>query len=148
MGVLNKLKSRMSSYHGPTQVDPNQSSPVYGFDTGRKPSSGVEAVNAGLAAAANQVVSQSTVGQDIANLGSTIGKAIGTAYGKDKENKRPNIKSTTLESDGYSTNLVGNVATEKINTGIKSPFGITTTAKDELNKIKVDLPTQMLKPKK
>jgi hypothetical protein len=80
MGVLNKLKSRMS---GPAQTD--MSSPVYGFDTGRKPSSGVDAVNAGLAAAANQVTYQSTAGQDIADLGSTIGQAIGTAYGNEED---------------------------------------------------------------
>ena len=122
MGVLNKLKSRMSSYRGPTQVDPNQSSPVYGFDTGRKPSSGVEAVNAGLAAAANQVVSQSTVGQDIADLGTTIGNAIGTAYGKDKEEKKDKKTKTIakrkiskkrkkeLEKSGINTDLDINVS--------------------------------------
>jgi hypothetical protein len=76
--ALSKLKSKIN---GPAQTD--MSSPVFGFDTGRKPSSGVDAVNAGLAAAANQVTYQSTAGKDIANLGSTIGKAIGIAYGKD-----------------------------------------------------------------
>ncbi len=148
MGVLSKLKSRMSSYRGPTQVDPTKSSPVYGFDTGRAINSGVNAVNAGLAAGSNQAPIQSNTAQDIADLGSAIGQAIGVAYGEDKKEKRPKIKSSnTLKSDGYSTNLVGSVPTEKINTGIKSPFGITT-AKDELNKIKVDLPTQMLESKK
>ena len=88
--ALSQLKNRMS---GPAQN--NMSSPVYGFDTGRKPSSGVEAVNAGLAAAANQVVSQSTVGQDIADLGATIGSAIGTAYGKDED--RLTAKAKRLE---------------------------------------------------
>ena len=141
MSVLAKLKSRMS---GPAQS--GMSSPVYGFDTGRKPSSGVEAVNAGLAAVSNQVTYQSNVGQDMADLGATIGNAIGMAYGKDKKSNRSKIKSpTTLKSDGYSTNLVGNVTTEKINTGIKSPFGIASKGLDD---IKADLPTQMLKPKK
>ena len=96
MGVLNRLKSRMS---GPAQND--MSSPVFGFDTGRKPSSGVDAVNAGLAAAANQVVSQSTVGQDIANLGATIGSAIGTAYGnKETKSERLEKKSEKVAAKG------------------------------------------------
>ena len=96
MGVLNRLKARMS---GPAQN--NMSSPVYGFDTGRKPSSGVEAVNAGLAAAANKVVSQSTVGQDIADLGATIGSAIGTAYGnKETKSKRLEDKSEAVAKRG------------------------------------------------
>tara|TARA_R100000935_G_C2825991_1_gene162324 strand:- start:1459 stop:1872 length:414 start_codon:yes stop_codon:yes gene_type:complete len=95
MGVLNKLKSRMSSYRGPTQVDPTMSSPVYGFDTGKKPSSGVDAVNAGLAAGSNQAPIQNNTAQDIANLGSTIGQAISTAYGKDKEDKKTKPKSNT-----------------------------------------------------
>lgn len=66
---------------GPAQN--GMSSPVYGFDTGRKPSSGVEAVNAGLAAGSNQVTYQSNAGQDMADLGATIGNAISVAYGKD-----------------------------------------------------------------
>lgn len=77
---------------GPAQN--GMSSPVYGFDTGRKPSSGVEAVNAGLAAASNQVTYQSNVGQDMADLGATIGNAIGIAYGKDKD-KETKPKSNT-----------------------------------------------------
>jgi len=140
--ALSTLKSRMS---GPAQTD--MSSPVYGFDTGRKPSSGVDAVNAGLAAAANQVTYQSNAGQDMANLGSTIGQAIGIAYGKNKEEKRLKIKpATTLKPEGIKhEGLVGDVTTEKINTGVKSPFGITLKGLDD---IRTDLPTQMLKPKK
>ena len=95
MGVLNKLKSRMSSYRGPTQVDPTKSSPVYGFDTGKAINSGVDAVNAGLAAGSNQAPIQNNTAQDIADLGSTIGQAIGIAYGKDKEDKKQKTKSTT-----------------------------------------------------
>ena len=96
MGVLSRLKSRIS---GPAQTD--MSSPVFGFDTGRKPSSGVEAVNAGLAAGANQVTYQSNVGQDLANLGSTIGQAIGVAYGN-KENKADRLekKSKKIAAKG------------------------------------------------
>tara|TARA_R100000541_G_scaffold58686_1_gene70303 strand:+ start:1206 stop:1841 length:636 start_codon:yes stop_codon:yes gene_type:complete len=86
MGVLNKLKSRMSSYRGPTQVDPTTSSPVYGFDTGRKRSSGVDAVNAGLAAGAAVAPVVSNVGQQIADAGSSIGSAIG-AMGKSKRSE-------------------------------------------------------------
>lgn len=92
MGVLNKLKSRMSSYSGPTKADPTMASPVYGFDTGRAINSGVDAVNAGLAAASNQVPIQSNTAQDIADLGSTIGQAIGVAYGKDKKPKKDKPK--------------------------------------------------------
>jgi hypothetical protein len=147
MGVLNKLKSRMSSYRGPTQVDPTKSSPVYGFDTGKAINSGVDAVNAGLAAGYNQAPIQSNTAQDIVDLGSTIGQAIGVAYGKDKEEKRPKIKPvTTLKPEGVKhKGLVSDVTTEKINTGIKSPFGITLKGLDD---IRTDSPTQMLKPKK
>ena len=74
MGVLNKLKGRMS---GPAQTD--MSSPVYGFDTGKKPSSGVDAVNAGLAAGYSQAqVAPSNVGQQIAEAGANIGSALGS----------------------------------------------------------------------
>ena len=137
----------MSSYRGPTKVDSTKSSPVYGFDTGKAINSGVDAVAAGLAAGSNQAPVVSSVGQDIADLGSTIGQAIGSAYGKDKEEKRPKIKPvTTLKPEGVKhEGLIGDVTTEKINTGIKSPFGITLKGLDD---IKTDSPTQMLKPKK
>ena len=95
MGVLNKLKSRMSSYRGPTQVDPTKSSPVYGFDTGKARNSGVDAVNAGLAAGSNQAPIQSNTAQDIADLGSTIGQAIGVTYGKDKKPKKDKSNTPT-----------------------------------------------------
>jgi len=95
MGVINKLKSRMSSYRGPTQSDTTMSSPVYGFDTGRKPSSGVDAVNAGLAAGSNQAPIQNNTAQNISDLGSSIGQAIGTAYGKDKKDKKQNPNTPT-----------------------------------------------------
>ncbi len=95
MGVLNKLKSRMSSYRGPTQVDPTKSSPVYGFDTGKVINSGVDAVNAGLAAGSNQAPVQSNTAQDIADLGSTIGQAIGVAFGKDKKPKKDKSNTPT-----------------------------------------------------
>lgn len=86
MGVLNKLKSRMSSYRGPTQVDPTKSSPVYGFDTGKAINSGVDAVNAGLAAGYSQAPVVSNVGQQIADAGSSIGSALG-AMGKSKRSE-------------------------------------------------------------
>ena len=86
MGVLNKLKSRMSSYSGPTQVDPTKSSPVYGFDTGKAINSGVDAVNAGLATGYNQAPVVSNVGQQIADAGSSIGSALG-AMGKSKRSE-------------------------------------------------------------
>lgn len=86
MGVLNKLKSRMSSYRGPTQVDPTKSSPVYGFDTGKAINSGVDAVNAGLAAGYSQAPVVSNVGQQIADVGSSIGSALG-AMGKSKRSE-------------------------------------------------------------
>lgn len=135
----------MSSYRGPTQVDPTKSSPVYGFDTGKAINSGVDAVNAGLAAGSNQAPIQNNTAQDIADLGSTIGQAIGIAYGKDKKEKRSKINPvTTLKPEGIKhEGLVGDVATEKINKS--TPFGITLKGLDD---IKPDLPTQMLKPKK
>jgi len=73
MGVLNKLKSRIS---GPGKNI--GASPVYGFDVGRGRTSGVDAVNAGLAAGYSQApVVKSNAGQDMADLGSSIGSAIG-----------------------------------------------------------------------
>ncbi len=95
MGVLNKLKSRMSSYSGPTQVDPTKSSPVYGFDTGRAVRSGVDAVNAGLAAGSNQDPVVSNVGQQIAELGASIGSALAAADGKDKKPKKDKSNTPT-----------------------------------------------------
>lgn len=67
----------MSSYSGPTKADPTMASPVYGFDTGKAVRSGVDAVTAGLAAAANQTPVVSNVGESIAELGTSIGSAIG-----------------------------------------------------------------------
>ena len=95
MGVLNKLKSRMSSYRGPTQVDPTKSSPVYGFDTGRAIRSGVDAVTAGLAAAANQTPVVSNVGESIAELGASIGSALAAKDGKDKKPKKDKSNTPT-----------------------------------------------------
>jgi len=86
MGVLNRLKSKMSSYSGPAQIDPTKSSPVYGFDTGKARNSGVDAVNAGLAAGSSQAPVVSNVGQQIADVGSSIGSALG-AMGKSKRSE-------------------------------------------------------------
>lgn len=95
MGVLNKLKSRMSSYSGPTKADPTMASPVYGFDTGRAVRSGVDAVTAGLAAAANQTPVVSNVGESIAELGASIGSALAARDGEDKKPKKnKNNKNT------------------------------------------------------
>ena len=95
MGVLNKLKSRMSSYRGPTQVDPTKSSPVYGFDTGKAVRSGVDAVTAGLAAAANQTPVVSNVGESIADLGASIGSALAAVNSKDKKPKKDKSNTPT-----------------------------------------------------
>ena len=82
MGVLNKLKSRIS---GPGKNV--GASPVYGFDVGRGRTSGVDAVNAGLAAGYSQPqVAPSTVGQDIADIGANIGSALG-AMGESKRSE-------------------------------------------------------------
>tara|TARA_B110000467_G_C18327058_1_gene489863 strand:+ start:2020 stop:2427 length:408 start_codon:yes stop_codon:yes gene_type:complete len=95
MGVLNKLKSRMSSYSGPTKADPTMASPVYGFDTGRAIRSGVDAVTAGLAAAANQTPVVSNVGESIAELGASIGSALAAKDGKDKKPKKDKSNTPT-----------------------------------------------------
>ena len=95
MGVLNKLKSRMSSYSGPTKADPTMASPVYGFDTGRAVRSGVDAVTAGLAAAANQTPVVSNVGESIAELGASIGSALAAKDGKDKKPKKDKSNTPT-----------------------------------------------------
>lgn len=94
MSVLNKLKSRMSSYRGPTQVDPTKSSPVYGFDTGKAIRSGVDAVNAGLAAGYSQVPVASNIGQQLADTGANIGSAIGNM----NESKRSESISKSKEA--------------------------------------------------
>ena len=85
----------MSSYRGPTQVDPTKSSPVYGFDTGRAIRSGVDAVTAGLAAAANQTPVVSNVGESIAELGASIGSALAAKDGKDKKPKKDKSNTPT-----------------------------------------------------
>ena len=85
----------MSSYRGPTQVDPTKSSPVYGFDTGRAVRSGVDAVTAGLAAAANQTPVVSNVGESIAELGASIGSALAAKDGKDKKPKKDKSNTPT-----------------------------------------------------
>ena len=85
----------MSSYRGPTQVDPTKSSPVYGFDTGRAVRSGVDAVTAGLAAAANQTPVVSNVGESIAELGASIGSALAARDGKDKKPKKDKSNTPT-----------------------------------------------------
>ena len=85
----------MSSYSGPTKVDPTKSSPVYGFDTGRAIRSGVDAVTAGLAAAANQTPVVSNVGESIAELGASIGSALAAKDGKDKKPKKDKSNTPT-----------------------------------------------------
>ena len=85
----------MSSYRGPTQVDPTKSSPVYGFDTGKAINSGVDAVNAGLAAGSNQAPIQSNVGESIAELGASIGSALAAKDGKDKKPKKDKSNTPT-----------------------------------------------------
>jgi len=82
MGVLNKLKSRMS---GPAQAQDKNT--VYGFDTGKARSSGVAAINMGLAAGqAQQAPVQATAGQDIHDGLAAIGA--GLAAASDGENLR------------------------------------------------------------
>ena len=83
MGVLNKLKSRMS---GPAQAQGKNT--VYGFDTGRARGSGVASVNMGLAAGQNQAPIQSNVGADVAEtmagIGANIAKAMASAPESDR----------------------------------------------------------------
>ena len=87
MGVLNKLKSRMS---GPAQAqDKNQDkNTVYGFDTGKARSGGVDSVNMGLAAGQSQAPIQSNVGADIAETMAGIGANIATAMASAPEGDR------------------------------------------------------------
>ena len=85
----------MSSYSGPTKADPTMASPVYGFDTGRAIRSGVDAVTAGLAAAANQTPVVSNVGESIAELGASIGSALAAKDGKDKKSKKDKSNTPT-----------------------------------------------------
>ncbi len=85
----------MSSYSGPTKADPTMASPVYGFDTGRAIRSGVDAVTAGLAAAANQTPVVSNVGESIAELGASIGSALAAKDGKDKKPKKDKSNTPT-----------------------------------------------------
>jgi hypothetical protein len=82
MGVLNKLKSRMS---GPAKAQ--ESNTVYGFDTGRARGSGVAAVNMGLAAGQSQAPIQNN-GPDIAETMAGIGANIATAMASMPEGDR------------------------------------------------------------
>jgi len=116
MGVLNKLKGRMSGlnaltkgpskHHGPAHCNvdymhtkhwddmrkrnapgPGKAGEVYGFSTGKERGSGVNAVGAGLAAGqAQQGPVQSSPGQDIHDGLAAIGA--GLAAASDGENKR------------------------------------------------------------
>jgi len=95
MGIINKLKSRIS---GPGKNV--GASPVYGFDVGRGRTSGVDSVNAGLAAGYSQPqVAPSTIGQDLADMGAKMGSAIG-AMG---ENKRSESISKSKEAGKTGT---------------------------------------------
>lgn len=86
MGVLNKLKSRMSG--------PRKSGEIYGFSTGRERGSGVDSVNMGLAAGQGQAPIQSNVGAEIAETMAGIGANIGSAIAS-KEGKSDRSKSIT-----------------------------------------------------
>jgi len=92
MGVLNKLKSRMS---GPAQAQDKNT--VYGFDTGRARGSGVAAVNMGLAAGqAQQAPVQAPAGQDIHDGLAAIGA--GLAAASDGKNLRKESISKSKEA--------------------------------------------------
>jgi len=72
MGVLNKLKGRMSG--------PRKSGEVYGFSTGKERDSGVAAVSMGLAAGqAQQAPVQAPAGQDTHDGLAAIGAGLAAA---------------------------------------------------------------------
>ncbi len=72
MGVLNKLKGRMSG--------PRKTGEVYGFSTGKERNSGVAAINMGLAAGqAQQAPVQAPAGQDIHDGLAAIGAGLAAA---------------------------------------------------------------------
>lgn len=72
MGVLNKLKGRMSG--------PRKTGEVYGFSTGKERNSGVAAVNMGLAAGqAQQAPVQAPAGQDVHDGLAAIGAGLAAA---------------------------------------------------------------------
>jgi len=121
MGVLNKLKGRMSGlnaltkgpskHHGPAHCNvdymhtkhwddmrkrnapgPGKAGEVYGFSTGRERDSGVNAVGAGLAAGqAQQGPVQSNPGQDIHDGLAAIGAGLAAASESKKEGKTGKI---------------------------------------------------------
>ena len=95
MGVINKLKGRMSGYNaltkGPAKFDD------FGFDPGNKPSSATEAVSAGLAAgAAQQAPIEEDFGAKLAETGANISMAIADSGVLDKvgEKRRKSIKAS------------------------------------------------------
>jgi hypothetical protein len=72
MGVLNKLKGRMSG--------PRKSGEVYGFSTGKERDSGVATVSMGLAAGqAQQAPVQAPAGQDVHDGLAAIGAGLAAA---------------------------------------------------------------------
>lgn len=117
MGVINKLKGRMSGlnaltkgpskHHGPAHCNvdymhtkhwddmrkrnapgPGKAGEVYGFSTGKERGSGVNAVGAGLAAGqAQQGPVQSNPGQDIHDGLAAIGEGLAAAEGENKRKK-------------------------------------------------------------
>ena len=85
MGVIDKIKGRMSGYNaltkGPAKFDD------FGFDSGRGRTKGSDTVAAGLAAGSAAAPPQEKdMGSEIAEVGSTIGKAI-MAVSEDEKGK-------------------------------------------------------------
>jgi hypothetical protein len=88
MGVIDKIKGRMSGYNALTK-GPSKAAEfdTMGFDSGRERTKGSDTVAAGLAAGSAAAPPQEkNMGAEIAEVGSTIGKAIGAAA-KDKDVK-------------------------------------------------------------
>jgi hypothetical protein len=90
MGVINKLKGRMSGYNaltrGPAKFDD------FGFDPGYERSSATDAVSAGLAAGANQPeVDYEDRSQEIAEIGAKLGKALGSKIAAGESNRKKEL---------------------------------------------------------
>jgi len=101
MGVINKLKGRMSGYNaltkGPAKFDD------FGFDPGNERSSATDAVSAGLkAGAAQQAPVEEDFGAKLAEVGANLGAAIGSSGMLSNADKNSKMRKEAIKANKES----------------------------------------------
>jgi len=112
MGVINKLKGRMSGYNaltkGPASMNEDYAASTgfddFGFKSGYKSkTSGVNAVSAGLAAgAAQQAPVEEDPGAKIAEVGANLGAAIGSSEMLANADKNSKMRKEAIKANKKS----------------------------------------------